>query len=325
MVNVLQRDCVGPATFSLVAIFCRHIGYEPGGAYLTRIELHRDCTDFVLSEGSVADKLRLFVAGFEMPDGILEDIFGEINEIQNPDGGIPFELWNENPSSVKETAELLFLICNSGKAPDVLKNTMAEFLVSRQKNDGGFGEALNLDNLIEDRWGNSSGREWYPVGVSITWLTGKALEALCCIDYEEEHRLRKARDYLIYNQNEDGHWPNYKESKTSDPLGTGNILPALRAAGVEEDRDVLQDGKAALLHHLKTSIEEENVCDMVDIVSVGKPATKSEKALLEDALELIGEKQREDGGWAYIGLNKSDPELSSLLAYAFKVVADRYL
>ncbi|MFO7837779.1 MAG: prenyltransferase/squalene oxidase repeat-containing protein [Candidatus Thorarchaeota archaeon] len=292
---------------------------------MTKIELHRDCTDFVLSKGSVADKLRLFVAGFELPDGILEDLFEGIVEIQNPDGGIPFELEISNPSSVKETAELLYLICESGSAPKELKKSMSEFLVSRQKKDGGFGEALNLDNYIEDRWGNNTGRDWYPVGVSITWLTGKALEALCCIDYEAEHRLRKARDYLIYNQNEDGHWPNYKNSDRSDPLGTGNILLALRAAGVEEDRDVLQDGKAALLHHLKTSLEEKNTCNMVDIVSVGKPKTKSEEALLENALELIAEGQRDDGGWAYIGFNKSDPELSSLLAYAFKTVAERYL
>ena len=93
---------------------------------------------------------------------------------------------------------------------------MATFLVSRQKQDGGFGEALNLDSYIEDKYGITEGREWYPVGKSITWLTGKCLEALVLSNYDDQERIRRARDYLLYSQNEDGHWPDFKDSKESD-------------------------------------------------------------------------------------------------------------
>jgi hypothetical protein len=276
-----------------------------------------DYQNYLLSNGNVADKLRLVSAGFEVPSGLIDDLMTEVKINLNNDGGIPFGVSPGCPSSVKETAEILTLIAEHKKEwPEVI-NRMVEFLVSRQKKDGGFGESLKIDAYVEDKWG-SIGRDWYPVGKSVTWLTGKALEALCLVDYENEERIRRARDFLLYSQYEDGNWPDFKGRETSDPLATGNILSGLRAAGVNSDNKVYTDGRAALYQHLKDAIETKCTFDMADLLAAGSPETELEKEVIRGGIELIIQSQNEDGGWAPIGSKKSDPELSSILAFVVK-------
>ncbi|TXT55115.1 MAG: hypothetical protein BAJATHORv1_40024 [Candidatus Thorarchaeota archaeon] len=280
-----------------------------------KLELLYDVSNYVLDHGDVADKLRLIAAGYDVSDSAVKEVVDELQKLMNPDGGIPFNVEKGNPSSVKDTAEILYLIVKIDGVDADLKSQMISFLVSRQKKDGGFAEALNLDDLIEDKWGGTTGREWYPVGVSITWLTGKALEALVLAGYDDTVRLRAARDFLLYSQHEDGHWPDYKGQEISDPLATGNILPALQVMGVNSDHKVYKDARAALLQHLKSSVETKSTLDMVDLLSVGEPKDDLEKRLMGTAVELIKESQNKDGGWSQLGSKKSDPELSSLLAY----------
>lgn len=279
--------------------------------------LHYDYQNYLLSNGNVADKLRLASAGYEVPSGLVDELMTELTNILNKDGGVPFGVSPGSPSSVKETAEILALIAQyRSEWPEIISK-MTDFLISRQKNDGGFGESLKIDPYIQDKWG-PIGRDWYPVAKSVTWLTGKALEALCLVGYEDEERIRRARDFLLYNQYEDGNWPDFKDRKTSDPLATGNILQGLKAAGVNSENKVYEDGRAALFQHLKDSIEAGSTFDMADLTAVGSPKTDLERDVIRDGISLIIETQNKDGGWAPIGTKKSDPELSSILAFVVK-------
>jgi hypothetical protein len=280
-------------------------------------ELHYDFQNFLISNGNIADKARLAAAGYYVPSDIQESIIIELKSIQNSDGGIPFGFKRGAPSSVKLTSEILALLSKlKSRYLDLIKS-MVEFIVSRQKHDGGFAESLKLDPYIEDTWGEV-GRGWYPVGVSITWLTGKALEALCLVNFDNQDRLRRARDFLIYSQYEDGHWPDFKNQKLSDPLGTGNILLGLRAMGINSDNKVFEDGRAALLQHMKNSLEAKSIFDVVDLTAIGKPKSDIEREILKNGLELIIQTQNQDGGWIPLGAKKSDPELSSKLVFEFK-------
>jgi len=280
-------------------------------------ELHYDFQSFLLSNGNIADKARLIAAGNKIPSGIQESVIADLQTLQNSDGGIPFGFKLGAPSSVKLTSELLTLISKFKVKDKKLAKTMMDFIISRQKNDGGFAESLKLDPYIEDTW-SEVGREWYPVGISITWLTGKALEALCSAGYDEQNRLRRARDFLLYTQYEDGHWPDFKGQKLSDPLGTGNILLGLQSMGINSDNKVFEDGRAALLQHMKNSIEAKSIFDVVDLTVIGKPKSELEKEILKRGLELIIQTQNTDGGWVPLGAKKSDPELSSKLVLEFK-------
>jgi len=284
-------------------------------------ELHFDFQDFILSNGNIADKVRLITTDIKIPSNLQEIIMDDLQNIMNSNGGIPFGFKRGAPSSTKETAELLSLISSfNGKYQDIIEQ-MTTFIVSRQKNDGGFGESLKLDPHIQDKWGGI-GREWYPVGTSITWLTGKALEALCLTNYEDTERLRRARDFLLHSQYEDGNWPDFKEQQISDPLGTGNILRGLHAIGVNSDNKVYVDGRAALLHHLNECLEAGSIFDMADLTAIGTPLTEKEKEILTNGIELIVKSQNDDGGWIPTGTKKSDPELSSILIAEYKKAND---
>ena len=280
-------------------------------------ELHYEFQSFLLSNGNIADKVRLMTVDNKIPSSLKEEIIADLKSMQNPDGGIPFSFRRNAPSSVKETAEILNLVIKfKGKYNDLI-DAMSSFLVSRQKNDGGFGESLLLDPYIEDKWGEI-GRDWYPVGKSVTWLTGKALEALSLANYNDADRLIRAKDFLLHSQHEDGHWPDYIGQNVSDPLGTGNILHALRAAKVPKDNKVYVDGRAALLQHLLKCIESKSIFDMADLTAFGNPESELEKEILRNGINLIIETQNADGGWIPLGAKKSDTELSSLLLLEFK-------
>lgn len=284
-------------------------------------ELHHDFQSFLISNGNITDKLRLITTGYKIPSDLKEQVMEDLMSIMNANGGIPFGFKRSIPSSTKETAELLGLISTFQSEYENTVKKMIGFLVSRQKNDGGFTESLKLDPHIEDKWGGV-GRNWYPVGKSITWLTGKALEALCLVNFEDSERLERARDFLLNTQYEDGNWPDFKDQNISDPLGTGNILTGLDAIGVESDNKVIVDGRAALLQHLSDCIEKSCIFDLADVTAIGKPQTEKEKEIIQNSIELIIATQKEDGGWAPIGSKKSDPELSSTLILVFKKAND---
>lgn len=275
-------------------------------------QLHHDARNYILEHGTTSDKTRLLAAGMETSEDVRAEVLDEIRASINKDGGIRFNYRVGAPSSVKETAEILTLVA-AWPPFEGVSEKMAKFLVTRQKKNGGFAEALNLDPYIEDYWGSSGGRDFYPVGKSVTWLTGKGLGALAVTNGADEDRVRKARDFLLYSQNEDGHWPDYKNQNVSDPLATGNILEGLDLAGVSADHKVVRDGRAALMQHLKGCLDAKSLFDMADLPAIGKPQSDVESNLLRNGLEFIIQSQREDGGWAPMGVKKSDPRLSSIL------------
>ena len=109
--------------------------------------LHYDHRNYLLTNGNVADKLRLASAGNDLTQEQLDGLMGELRRVQNQDGGMPFGVQPGNPSSVKETAEILALISGYRPQWEDIIDPMVKFLISRQKNDGGFSESLKLDTL----------------------------------------------------------------------------------------------------------------------------------------------------------------------------------
>jgi squalene cyclase len=280
-----------------------------------------DLQSYIVKHGNIADKMRLISAGYKIPQEAIDSTFSDLERTLNKDGGVPIGLLKGNPSSVKETAEMLPLLTAFKETHSGLIQKMVKFLVSRQKADGGFAEALNLDPFIQDRYGMTWGRRWYPVGKSITWLTGKALEALCLADFDDEERLRRSRDFLLHSQYEDGNWPDFENMEESDPMATGNVLSGLRAMDIKTESKVYQGARAALYHHLHEALENKSTYDMIDLTAVCPPETEKEKEVVRNGLELILESQNSDGGWSQLGSKKSDPELSSILGFVLKKCA----
>ena len=111
-----------------------------------KTNLQYDIQRYILNQGTIADKFRILSAGYSIPSEITDGLIDELQSIVNSDGGLPFELQKGNPSSVKVTAELLTLLFSKISGVDTIVESMITFLISRQKKDGGFAEALNLSN-----------------------------------------------------------------------------------------------------------------------------------------------------------------------------------
>ncbi|TFF96169.1 hypothetical protein EU546_01915 [Candidatus Thorarchaeota archaeon] len=279
--------------------------------------LRYDVRSYLQEEGNTTDKARLIAAGYDDSKETRSEVLSKIQSSMRRDGGIPFNYNPNAPSSVKGSAEFLTLTAGL-KEFNEIHNRMSRFLVSRQKKDGGFAELLALDPYIEDKWGSSGGRDWYPVVKSLTWLTGKALRALVLAGHDDRQRHLRARDFLVYSQNEDGYWPDFKGQNISDPLATGNILEGLIAVGVPPDHKVYKDGRAALMQHLMRSLKNRSLFDMADLPAMGKPESKIESELIREGVQFIVDSQQQDGGWSPLGTKKSDPELSSKMAHVVK-------
>ncbi|MHA2069322.1 MAG: hypothetical protein ACXABY_33595, partial [Candidatus Thorarchaeota archaeon] len=95
-----------------------------------------DLQEYIIEHGNTADILRLISAGYKIDDDVVKASLEEVEDILNEDGGVPFGLEEGNPSSVKETSELLPLLLKFSKTHDHLIQRMMRFLVSRQKGDG---------------------------------------------------------------------------------------------------------------------------------------------------------------------------------------------
>ncbi len=72
--------------------------------------LHYEHRNYLLKNGNIADKLRLATSGNDLSDEQIAELMDEVKQVQNKDGGIPFGVQPGNPSSVKETSEILALI-----------------------------------------------------------------------------------------------------------------------------------------------------------------------------------------------------------------------
>ncbi|MEM2143609.1 MAG: hypothetical protein QXQ81_10170, partial [Candidatus Thorarchaeota archaeon] len=94
-------------------------------------------------------------------------------------------------------------------------------------------------------------------------------------------------------------------------MGTGNILPALRAVGINPEHRAYQSARAALFQHLKDSVNRSWTYDMVDLASIDEIKTDAERSVVDQGIALVIGTQNSDGGWSGAGSKKSDPELSS--------------
>ncbi|MEE8182443.1 MAG: hypothetical protein V3T87_03940, partial [Candidatus Thorarchaeota archaeon] len=74
------------------------------------IELHYNLEEFILNNGGIADKLRLLSVGYYDKSQLQKETLDQLGNTLNPDGGVPFNMASGNPSSVKDTAEILPLI-----------------------------------------------------------------------------------------------------------------------------------------------------------------------------------------------------------------------
>ncbi|RPI18676.1 MAG: squalene--hopene cyclase, partial [Acidobacteriales bacterium] len=238
--------------------------------------------------------------------------------VKRPDtepSGWYFEFANEFYPDIDDTAMVLLALQGAKgvkpQAQEACKQRAIRWLLSMQSRDGGWA-AFDVDN----NWGLLSEVPFADHNAMLDPtcpdITGRVLEALCACGLDRNHpAIRRAVDYLIRTQEQDGSW--YGRWGVDYVYGTFLALRGLRAAG-EGDREahILRAGEwlrsvqngdggwgescASYENHAFTPAEStasQTAWAVLGLLASGDCQSRS----VSDGIEYLVETQRRDGSW----------------------------
>jgi prenyltransferase beta subunit len=156
-------------------------------------------------------------------NGHIQEIMKKLEACQRNDGGFQLETQGTS-SSVIETAIAVDFLLDIGKPRDseVIAKAI-KFLLSQQREDGGFAESPNVKHPID--WDD---KYIYEKRISTPHVTAWVLRVLLKTEFsKEKSAVNKALQFLKMHQKEDGGWSHFKSERKSCPYLTGFILIAL--------------------------------------------------------------------------------------------------
>ena len=162
------------------------------------MSLNYDPVRFIIQYGKPYHILRL--AGFLTKIPIdTSPLIDDLIRMQNNDGGWPWHWKEGKPSGMAETGRAIEILGNCGfdkYSPQIKK--AFEFIITRQRYDGGWAENKELQLIIPRRW------YWISVKHSTVWITAIILRALISIGQANNVFIIKGIDFLKKTQNSDG-------------------------------------------------------------------------------------------------------------------------
>jgi squalene-hopene/tetraprenyl-beta-curcumene cyclase len=164
-----------------------------------------------------------------------------------PPGGWAFEFANVNYPDIDDTAEVV-LALRAVAHPDRARveraiELGAQWLMGMQSSDGGWGafDADNCRRVIRDLPFCDFGEVIDPPSADVT---AHAVEMLAALGRADGHSARRGVDWLLASQEPEGSW--FGRWGVNHVYGTGAVVPALIAAGVSRDDDVIRRAVAWL-------------------------------------------------------------------------------
>jgi len=245
----------------------------------------------------------------------------ELKSLQNLDGGWPWQLQRDKPSGISQTARSLELLLKAGERKDsnTAKRAIA-FLFQMQKEDGGWSENPELEEVIPKDW------SWVSTEHS-GYQTADAINALVEAGYLRDARVAKAVNFLYQAQNEEGGWPSYVSPDRpyggSDIAAMDHIVTALLGFGEPRNSLVLKRAVDALLKHREYWKEPvDGAAVLCVFVMLDYPLNHE---YVRELVSYLIESQRPDGGWNWFGDLPSSPAqtvdcLEQLVKCGIKVV-----
>jgi squalene-hopene/tetraprenyl-beta-curcumene cyclase len=231
-------------------------------------------------------------------------------------GGWAFEFANVNYPDIDDTVEVvLTLLRLAGEGPlaapiDGAIGRALRWVEGMQSSDGGWG-AFDADNtraLVRELPFLDFGEV---IDEPSADVTAHAVEMFGALGLGEQPAARRGVRWLIEHQEPDGSW--FGRWGVNHVYGTGAVVPALTAAGVEPSRACIRRAVRWLERHQNEDGgwgEDPRSYD--DPAWIGRgPSTASQTAWALIALHAAGERspalargvrwlvgtQREDGGW----------------------------
>jgi squalene-hopene/tetraprenyl-beta-curcumene cyclase len=167
-----------------------------------------------------------------------------------PPGGWAFEFANDGYPDVDDTAESLIAL-HRARIPDEARRRAAiergvRWMTGMQSSDGGWAafDADNTRTLITEMPFCDFGAVIDPPSADVT---AHVVEALALLGHGAEAPARRGVAWLRAAQEDDGSW--FGRWGVNHIYGTGTVVPALIAAGVDRDEPCIRRAVAWLQDH----------------------------------------------------------------------------
>jgi len=204
---------------------------------------------------------------------------------------------------VGATARLMELLLNTGLARHSETCSKAvSFLLSLQREDGGWSENPELSGLIPEGW------IWVSTADSMTHLSGDVINALIEAGESRNPNTARAVTFLKETQNEEGGWPSHLGpgyTHGTDIAGMDVIVKGLLRAGEPPESDIFKRAVEVIVKERKDwSLP---VCGASVLNVFLKLGYDPEHEHVRELTETLLNGQRPDGGWNWMEDLPSNP------------------
>jgi hypothetical protein len=235
---------------------------------------------FIEENGTRLEKYRLnYLLGKERDD---EVPLRYLREIQNDDGGFPYENEKGKVSCVSKTNMNLSLMIELGLAEsDVCRKTV-EFLLRVQGIDGGWDENDEIKQYDPPFWDLPGDLK------TKMWLTAGVCNCLIQLNYRESEAVKKASEFLLKNRDAEGKFAGFMHSTWisvavfGQLMGSDSEIVKMALEVIERNINRIEDGATDFIWCLE--------CFYVAEISKNVP-------LVKRCIARVIELQKENGAW----------------------------
>jgi hypothetical protein len=264
--------------------------------------LRYDALGYIAKHGDVRSRLRTWGALGRANSREAQHALQELLALQREDGGWPWRMEKERPSSISDTGYTVEALIGAGlPPPHEACQRAAAFLLPLQHEDGGWPENPVLRNHIPWDW------DWCSVDYSSPSTTAQALYIFHLAGREKDRVVKHGLRFIRRTQNADGGWPGHVGP--TYPYGTDwasmfSILRALRVWGAHPRiQAIINRAVTAIRTHREAwTTTVDNPLDTFLLLGYGLGDPD-----VQEALELLIKAQRPDGGWNWFGDLPSSP------------------
>ena len=236
---------------------------------------------FVEENGTELEKYRL-----DYLLGKMRDDAGPLRyfrEIQNDDGGFPYEDEKGKLSSVNSTNVNLSLMIELGLTKsDVCRKTL-EYLMSVQGEDGSWDENQAINQYNPPFWNMPGDLK------TKMWLTASVTSHLIQLGYRESAAVRRATQFLLENRSEEGAFFGFLHS-TWISVGVFGQLEGADSEVVKKALKVLEKN----INRMEDGTSDFVWClECFYVAGISK-----ENCVAKKCIERLIKLPRENGAWA---------------------------